>query len=86
MAVNRYPMPEMVWQVLVEECGAFEPQLDEMRALWPGCREFRFMGGLGFGGKVWANAGKVYVTCYPEDENAARHEMIERANKRLADL
>lgn len=83
---DRYPDPDTVYAVLVEEAGADPEQIDSFRYHWPDCREYRFMGRLGAGGKVWANRGKVYVTCYPEDENAARHEIVEATNKRLADL
>lgn len=89
MVVIREPYPQhrAVWDVLVEECGARESEFEDFVYYWPDCREFRFGGGLGSGGKVWARAhGKVDVTCYPEDENQKRHEMIEKANKRLADL
>jgi hypothetical protein len=51
-------MKKRIWQVLVEECGAsaFKGGCNEMfwsfRFHWPECREFRFIGKLGFGGKV----------------------------------
>lgn len=77
-----------VWAVLADECGAFTEDdryahsVSEFKQFWPECREFRFIGRLGFGGKVWANDGRVYVTCYPEDETPARRT----ANERLAPL
>jgi hypothetical protein len=49
-----------------------------------GCREYRFMGALGFGGKFWQQS--MTVTCYPEDETPERRAIIERANAALADL
>lgn len=84
--IRRYPDPKQVWPVLVTECGADPDGLDNFVATWPECREYRFQGALGFGGKVWANLGKVYVTCYPENETAVRHAMIEAANARLAQM
>lgn len=81
-----------VYDVLVEECGAHDSP-DERAALaihWPDCREYRFQGKLGFGGKVWWNPSRsrpaVYVTCYREDQSDERNAMIERANARLSPL
>jgi hypothetical protein len=53
------------------------------------CEEYRFCGALGFGGKFRNNGNHdntPYVDCYPKDETPARLVMIERANKRLAEL
>lgn len=75
-----------VYDVLVDGCGATS-SLSERRAFvsqWPECREYRFMGSLGFGGKVWWNGGCVYVTCYPEHLTPEREVIIECANDRLA--
>lgn len=81
-------------QILVEECGlrpddgrdgfvrtVSSPEQD--------CREYRFMGALGFGGKFRNNGNRnntPYVDCYPEHETPERLRMIERANARLAEL
>lgn len=77
-----------VWTILVEECGA-DPSasaaLDFYRH-WPECREYRFAGALGFGGKVWDNAGRVYVSFYFEDYTPERQAAKEVANIRLAHL
>lgn len=85
-------MHEQVWQILVEECGA-QPitgsvcdHFWEFRFHWPRCREFRFMGKLGFGGKIWDTGTAWRVSCYPENRTPERDAMIERANARLADL
>lgn len=83
---HTYPPAAAVWQVLVEECGAWNGDEHALRAFehhWPGCVEYRFQGKLGFGGKVWANMGRVYVTCYPEDSTREREGMIAAANARL---
>lgn len=50
----------------------------------PDQREWRFIGTLGFGGKFIKDHGRYFVTCYPEDRNAAREEAIEQMNKQLA--
>lgn len=82
------PDPFAVYDVLVEECGADESDRERVAFArhWPECREYRFIGNLGFGGKVWWNARRCYVTCYPEDESPHRREHMDRANARLAAL
>lgn len=79
-----------VWQILRDECGAL-PIMPPDFLQWPECGEYRFMGALGFGGKVWhqryADMGhRIYVTCYSEDRTSERLKMIERTNLRLAEL
>lgn len=89
-----------VLNILVEECGhrvmdprdaaAFVsaiivPQPDSKHD----CREYRFCGALGFGGKFRNNGNRdntPYVDCYSEHETPARLQMIEAANRRLAEL
>lgn len=44
--------------------------------------EWRFCGGLGFGGKFWHNHG-FSVSCYSEDSNKKRNKMIADANEKL---
>jgi hypothetical protein len=77
-----------VWRILVEECGAHDLDERAFASLWPGCVEYRFMGSLGFGGKVWAGLvdGAPFVSCYREDETPERLATIARANERLAAL
>lgn len=79
---------QWVYDILVEECGAPDDRLSRLSfgSNWP-CWEYRFQGKLGFGGKVWGNAGApYYVNCYPEDMTDERRVMIDAANKRLAGL
>lgn len=76
----------LVWDVLVETCGARPNQWDEFAYHFPQCREFRFMGHLGFGGKVWADTRRAYVTCYSEDMTKERADMIGGANSALLAL
>lgn len=91
-----------VLKILVEECGfrvldprdgealvrsIIVPQPNDQRDL--DCREYRFCGALGFGGKFRNNGNREntpYVDCYQEHETPARLAMIEAANKRLAEL
>ena len=87
---------ERVYNVLVEECGAWPRDSDHyvweqfisymnQRERW---FEFRFMGDLGFGGKFHRDeqgfSGPHYsVSCYPEDSTPERQAAIDRANERL---
>jgi hypothetical protein len=77
-----------VWLVLVEECGAAPDDWPSFALAWPRCEEYRFIGTLGFGGKVWAGLvdGAPFVSCYREDETPERLATIARANERLAAL
>lgn len=72
-----------IWDVLVETCGAPPQMWDQFKLYFPECTEFRFQGDLGFGGKVWANRGRIYVNCYPEDETPERATLIRVANAQL---
>jgi hypothetical protein len=87
-----------VYDVLVEEAGATEEGSTGRTMFlnsWP-ITEYRFCGALGGGGKIryqngWPNLRtqrreRWYVTCYSEDETPERREIIERTNKRLAEL
>lgn len=87
-----------VRQILVEECGyhvwehdsfAETIRTDDGREDWKVCREYRFIGALGFGGKFRNNGNNdntPYIDCYREDETPKRLAMIRRANARLAVL
>lgn len=90
-----------VLSILVEECDhkIFDPRdadafvqsiiVPQPRGAVHDCREYRFCGALGFGGKFRNNGNNEntpYVDCYREDETPARLAMIESANKRLAEL
>lgn len=48
--------------------------------------EYRIGGPLGFGGKLWNNAGRWYVSCYSEDKNPEREEAVARTNAALDKL
>lgn len=49
-------------------------------------KEYRFCGILGFGGKFWRNDGKLYVSCYREDETPVRMRKIKKVNQLLSEL
>jgi len=77
------------WVIVVEECGAnFKDGAAFIRygLDHPDWTEWRFQGKLGFGGKLWNHNGKLYVAYYAEDETPERYEMMQKANKRLAEL
>ncbi|MEE9214881.1 MAG: hypothetical protein V3U54_08825 [Thermodesulfobacteriota bacterium] len=78
---------EHIFNLLVKHAGAFEgdrtsflyAQIDREHP----CREFRFCGKLGFGGKFWNNNEKLYINCYNEDENPKRNRIIKKVNRLL---
>ena len=75
-----------VWDILVTLAGAMEGERDQFLSNWPECREFRFCGKLGFGGKIWGSSDVPYVTCYQEDQTSERAEVIKVTNVALAEL
>jgi len=79
-----------IWDILVEHTGLRDDQWDRASFIYHAeggeWTEYRFQGNLGFGGKVWNNADRWYVTCYREDESPERQEAIEGANAALARL
>lgn len=86
---------EKVWAILVKHAGAHDDPDAKVAFVSIArdyvtsgrCLEYRFMGGLGFGGKVWLNNNpKPYVNCYPEDMNKERGEAIDTTNRELAKL
>jgi hypothetical protein len=70
-----------IWDILVELCGACSEDRDLFIANTS--FEYRFMGNLGFGGKIYMDAPP-RVSCYKEDETPARLKIIEVANKALS--
>lgn len=80
-----------VWDILYEECHAAESDREAYVIHctvqgWP--REWRFMGALGFGGKIRCRGVDrfTYVDYYPEDRTDDRDAMVRRANDRLLKL
>lgn len=74
-----------VWDILIREAGATtaESRRHEFVHLHTveDCREYRFIGSLGHGGKYRSRRNK--VDCYQEDETPERLVVIERTNKAL---
>lgn len=69
-----------VWDVLVEHCGATEAMREEFCYHFATTPEFRFMGSLGFGGKVYDPATRPRVGYYREDETPERRAAAMKAN------
>lgn len=77
---------EAIYTLLVERAGAHESYRQDFLYHFPGCVEFRFMGSLGFGGKIWCDGGRVYIDCYRENETPERLTLIALVNTRIAEL
>lgn len=78
-----------VFDVLVQHAGARDGWMREdfLHHQTAGSTdEYRFQGGLGFGGKFWNCNGRWYVSCYPEDATEARRAALEATNAALADV
>lgn len=75
-----------IWAVLHADCGAAEKMDDGFPYHWPKCREYRFGGSLGSGGKIWAYDGRWYVNCYSEHMTPRADSCIKTANAKLAEL
>jgi hypothetical protein len=96
--MNERPIPERwagrIYDLLVEEAGAHAAAGGLTRHAFTyhqskagGCREYRFGGKLGFGGKFWNEHYRDppwRVGCYAEDETPETLGVIERTNARLA--
>ena len=85
------------YDVLVEECGVYDDEnsiryafIDWMTRQAHAGETFRFDAKFGFSGKFHVlsgnNAPIMMVSCYFEDKNSSRAEMIDRANKRLVEI
>lgn len=73
-----------IYDILVEECGANPNwRYNFVDAhLYDDCKEYRFQGLLGFGGKFRSRNG-IYVDYYPEDKNDVRDEIVRKTNEKL---
>jgi hypothetical protein len=73
-----------IYDLLVSIGGAVESYRQQFILLHmetPSCREWRFMGHLGFGGKYRSQTNK--VDCYSEDETPERLAIIKQLNSAL---
>ena len=86
------PVAHDIWDLLVAEAGANERDRwtfvdyltrDDSLNSW----EYRFMGVLGFGGKLHYNTYRgARISCYPEDADEKRLALIDRVNAELAEI
>jgi hypothetical protein len=80
---------DAIWTMLVEKAGAREDQRWEFVGYIMEVNrfghEFRFMGTLGSGGKLYSFSPRegFYVSCYPEDRTPERTAVIDAANEWL---
>ena len=77
---------EKVYEILIKDCGANQEQRLNFLAYMTNSDlplEWRFIGKLGFGGKLYKQGKKMYVSCYPEDLNPERQEIINSVNEKL---
>ncbi len=75
-----------VYDLLVRELDAMEHMRENfIYVMTEGdCREYRFMGCLGFGGKLYVEArGKLRVGCYREDETPELRAKMAAVNELL---
>lgn len=80
-----------IWDVLVQHAGAMEDRRTdfvETQTMRDAPIEYRFQGGLGFGGKFWNDRTGRRVSAYREDVAARpeRQQMIDTTNSALAEL
>jgi len=70
-----------IYDLLVQECGAIEYWRDHfIQCQSEGCKEFRFQGIFGFGGKFWDNDNRWYINCYPENMTPQLQAKIDEVN------
>jgi hypothetical protein len=83
-----------IYDVLVKEAGALDEESDKNTFVQAAIDwdykysfEYRFMGSLGFGGKIRLPLHRYpHVTCYPEDETPERKSAMEKTNSELKRL
>lgn len=83
-----------IYDVLIRCCGASERESERNSFIqvaedwdYKFPFEYRFMGSLGLGGKVWLPKGRSpRVSCYAEDETPERRKEIEKTNRYLKEL
>lgn len=81
---------EKVYDILIEKCGAWPEEKSSFvhahteRLNTPD--EWRFVGVLGFGGKFRNGFDRMYVDCYPENENPERLAIIAETNEAIFTL
>lgn len=72
--------------ILVSTCGWTVDDYGRqqfIQAMEGGCTEYQFMGGLGFGGKLYRNRDGLHVDCPLEDRRPERSAMMAATNEKL---
>lgn len=92
--IYKEEMLDKMYDILVEHAGARKDSYD--RRSFVQCAlnwdyrfgfEYRFMGSLGGGGKIWLPLDQdPYVTCYQESETPDRKQAMDKANEDLSKL
>lgn len=73
-----------LYDILIAECDATEYwRQNFVGSMSDGCREYRFGGSLGFGGKLRNNSNGVYVDCYQENITPEREKDMKAANIKI---
>ena len=82
-----------IYDVLVRALGALgdDYHRENFMSHWPACKEFRFQGILGFGGKIhwrpsWGRPHYAYVSYYPENRQESLDAAVAEANKTIATI
>jgi hypothetical protein len=77
-----------IYDILVETCGASEHDRSSFvyNQTTSYCREWRFQGKLGFGGKFYNERNEWVVSCYITDETPQINRMTTKANAQLETL
>jgi hypothetical protein len=79
-----------IYDLLVAQAGAHDGESERAQfanfyAQRERSREFRFMGNLGFGGKIWYDPYAGWsINCYRGEETPVTLALIERVNTALA--
>jgi len=74
---------EQIWQVLIA-FGARNDYKSQFMHHWPQCREFRFQGEFGFGGKIWAPTFGDAARATAYSETAIDKNRLAEINTQLA--
>jgi hypothetical protein len=84
-----------VYDILIQTCGALKEDdgthgrsafMKMMTQKHWNVKEFRFCGALGYGGKIHFDGWELKVSCYPENMNPQRRQMIEMTNGKLKNI
>ena len=78
---------DAIYDLLVSKVGAHPRHRTEfVESLMEGCREFRFQGKLGFGGKIYVDPHRIRIGCYRDDGTPERLAIILEVNAELEKL